>query len=432
MALRPILLALLLLIIVACQRETPASPVAEGALTPTPAPTASVAATAEVPPPAPTPALIQLRIWGPQRLAGTEAPPVAQLFEQQADQFENLFPDIQVQYEPKPEEGPASVLNYMRNASAVAPSNLPDLIVIPTDLLLESAFSQLLYPLDPVVDDAARSDLYPFAVRDGKVDGQWLALPLAVTVEHGIVRANGTGPPPARLDGLLEEGAPRWQFAGQGQEDGTIGDPLLLQWIAAGDGPPAPGALPEREAVLALFTTLQGAEDAGTISRQVLTLSPGTDFFMRLLNGQVELAEVDSRRYLTEAPDGVRYAPIPTINGQQRTVVNGYLLAMTTNDARRQEAVASYLSWLLRPQAGAGWYRESGWLPPTRTMLSEVVSDPDYALFLDTLVENGWLRPGGAEWASFAQALQEQFRALLTEQTTPAQAANTIFENYGP
>ncbi|MDQ4077060.1 MAG: extracellular solute-binding protein [Chloroflexota bacterium] len=374
-----------------------------------------------------------MTIWGPPELSPGETPAGSELLAEEYAAFERFYPDIQLHYEPRAMSGPASLLNYLRSASSVAPSILPDLVIIPPSLLEEAAQTGLLFPLDGVIPEGLRTDLYPFATRDTQVAGNWLALPLALKVEHGATRTGQQNQVPQTLDRLLRPNAPTWLFAGQAGENGEMTNVLLLQLLAISEQMPAPGSLPEQEELVALLATLQAAQQEGVIPRQNLLISDETLLFNRLISGQAGFIETSSRTYLMQQRDmpDLTFTPIPTLNGTMPTVVDGYLIALATNDPRQQQAAARYLEWFFDPARLAAWSGASAWLPARRSTLEEIIDDEEYGDFLDALLEQGWLRQGGATWSSFAQAMQEQFRAVMTEATSPVEAVDAIIETYG-
>ena len=428
-----ILLGWLLLAIAGCENEPTELP--DVAPTPATSPTASLSPnpTVEVAV-EPTPSTIRLTVWAPVEFTPSGDEEGADLLRQQMAEFQNLNPAIQVVYEPKPLEGPAGLLTYLRAASAVAPTIVPDLIVIPAAGLDEAAQTGLLFPLEGLLEEGLREDLYPFATRDTRVEGEWLAVPLAVQVEHGVTRAGRRLPVPIPLDlnDLSVPNAPTWLFAGQGVEEGEMSNALLLQLLAIEGALPGPGALPPAEELVALLAAFQAAEENGTISRQVLSIDETEAIISRLQQGQVDLVETDSRSYLAEQQEGtpVRFAPLPTLTGMQTAVVDGFLIGLTTDDERRQAAAAQYLSWLLDPPQLAAWSRTSNWLPARRSVLAEVLDDEEYTVYLNERLQNGWLRPSGAVWGGFAQAVQEQFRTVMLGQTTPAEAVEALQQIY--
>jgi ABC-type glycerol-3-phosphate transport system substrate-binding protein len=290
--------------------------------------------------------------------------------------------------------------------------------------------SGLLTPLEQVIPQALQDDLYPFGRRDTDVNGNWVALPLIVSVEHGVARAGESSRVPLILDRMVREDAPTWVFAGQAGEDGQMTNALLLQWLSLLQQAPAPDVLPVQEELVALFATFQEAQRRGTIPRANLLVNDEALLFDRLLSNQADFIESSSLTYLREQNHGspVAFAPIPTLKGNMMAVIDGYLIALTTDDPREQEAAVSLIEWFSEPERLAEWSRISSWLPARRSVLPLAVESGAYRVFLDEQLSHGWLRPSGTAWRSFAQAIQEHFRAVMTEQASPTDAAAAIFE----
>jgi ABC-type glycerol-3-phosphate transport system substrate-binding protein len=431
----PLFTLLVVLISLAGCRPAPGSPLVEEnaeppvALTPIPSP--PVAAPVE---PEPTPTTTTLRIWGPIEFATAGGERTGELFHQQIQAFEQSHPGIDVVYEPKGFEGAAALPNFLRAASPVAPEVLPDIILMPSGLLEEVAQTGLLFPLDTLVSDPLRQDLFPFAMRDTRVEGNWLALPLAVHMEQGVVRSGTLEEPVLMLERLLRQDAPVWLFAGQGRNEGEMNNALLLQLLAISESRPGPGNLPQQEEMAALLATLQAAQQRGSIPRQVLQLHDHSLLFDRLETGLASLIQTNSRNYLAQHEDypTLTFAPVPTLTGRVDTVIEGYLVGVTTDDPRQQAAVRQFLDWTFESTRLGDWSRDAHWLPARRSALDVAVEDVDYRAFADERLENGWIRPGSQPWINFAQAMQEQFRAVMTEQKSPVDAADEIVQAYDP
>ncbi len=418
----------------ACQLAGEGTEPAGGAALPavlTPAPTPTLALIEITTVPQPTPSAVTLTIWGPAALDPEGDADGAEVLFAQIAAFEQAYPEVRVVYEAKPSSGPASLMNYLRSSSAVAPSLVPDLILLPPQSLSEIAQTGLLAPLDPVIPAELRDALFPFATRDTRIDGNWLALPYAVQVEQGVVRRNERHRVPPTLDRLLRPEAPIWLFAAQAGEDGQMTNALLLQLLAISAGIPRPGNLPEQEQLIALLATLQAAQQEGTIPRQVLLLNDESLLFDRLEMEQVDLIESSSKSYLREqGQSNVTFAPLPTLTGELPTVVDGFLLALTTDEPRQQAAATLLIGWLFEPGRLAEWSRASFWLPARRDALALASDDEAYVTFLNGVMERGFLHPGGANWVSFAQTMQEQFRAVMTEQVSPFDAVEMIQQTF--
>ncbi|MGH2541375.1 MAG: extracellular solute-binding protein [Ardenticatenaceae bacterium] len=405
-------------------------------------PTLTVIPVDHTPVPQPTPSTVTLTVWGPLELSPLGTTGGAEWLAQEMEAFEQFHGDIEVVYEAKPESGAASMLNYLRSASAVAPTLVPDLVIFSPNLLPQLAQTDLLSPLDQVIGESLRGDLYPFAFRDTQVDGSWMALPLAIQIEHGAARSGERDVVPLTLDRMVRENAPIWLFAGQAGADGQMSNPLLLQLLSlmgrtqgeTTEGPLGANALPPQEELVTLFATFQEAQKQGAIPRQNLLLNDELLLFDRLLSDQADFIETSSHTYLMQRGQGspVTFAPVPTLTGNMITVIDGYLIALTTGAPRQQEAATRFTEWLFEPARLVAWSRASHWLPARRSALFGAIEDGAYQTFLDQQLMTGWLRPGGTEWVSFAQAVQEQFRAVMTEQTSPVAATEMLLETYAP
>jgi ABC-type glycerol-3-phosphate transport system substrate-binding protein len=422
------LLALLLL--VACQLNT-GPPAAEGTrIVPATAtlPLAPVDPTVVI---QPTPGAVELRIWGPAELSPQASTDVASVFDGQRLAFQAEAVDISLAYEPKAESGTASLAAYLTTASAVAPGILPDVIIFPTSELEALAESQLLVTLDPILTRELRADLYPFAMRDMRVSGNWLAVPLTVEIEHAAMRNGATRRPPETLQALGESNAPRWLFAAQGYADGEMGNALLIQLIALHGAIPAPSDLPDVPALETLARAFQEAADRGNIPRTVLNLGDEGELYRRLENRQADFIESGSRAFLTQRAGGadVTFGALPTASGVPVTVAEGYAVAITSTNPQRQEAAALWLQWLLDARRLAEWNQMVNGLPATRAGVAETIEDGEYELLVNQLMDNAWLRPGGAAWRDYARTVQEQFRALLQEQIDPGEFAEALSGN---
>ncbi|MGB0384100.1 MAG: extracellular solute-binding protein [Ardenticatenaceae bacterium] len=432
-----LLIGWFIFLLVACEGGGGDGGASEGgssSLASTPSPTASqgkgkAEATVVV---LPTPPRVTVKVWGPEALSPQASGDEGVVLREQVEAFEVSNPNVDVVYEPKPMSGPAGVLNYVRSARAVAPTVLPDLVILSSAELEQAVQMQLLFPLDEWIAEGSRNDFYPFAVRDTIVDGKLFALPLSVQVEHGVIRDESPSITVTKLEELLADEAPTWLFAGQARAEGEMSNALLLQLMAINEQRFSPTSLPSRDKFVALFTTLQAAGQGGAIPQQVLSLDEGKTLYERLRSGQADLIESNSRQYMLDNGRDILFAQLPTLTGSSTTVIDGYLIALTTEEPTQQQAAIGYLKWLLAPSRLAQWNRAYNGLPPRRSSLKESIDDEAYQQFLAQQLENGWLRPSGTNWHDFSQIMQEQFRAVMLEQSSPTEAVDTILDTYAP
>jgi ABC-type glycerol-3-phosphate transport system substrate-binding protein len=417
-----------LIIVAGCQFNSPA-PSVDGTPVAT-APTPTVALSTVVPTiiVEPTPAVVELRVWGPLEFSPQDTTETAAIFETQRREFESESDDILLSFEPKEETGAAALIEYLRSASAVAPATLPDIIIFPTSQLNELAESQLLVPLEPLISRDLRNDLYPFAMRDTLINESWVAIPLTIQAEHGVRRVDYTRTLPRELEGLIQSSTPRFYFVGQGYGDGEMSNALLLQMIALNQQMPTANTLPDSNLLEQLMDRFLAATERGSIPRTVLSLGDETDLYSRLLNRQADWIESNSRTFLAQQAEDNRlvFTHLPTLDGNTVTIVEGYGIAITATTPRRQEAAAQWLEWLLDPNRVAEWNQITYGLPATRSGVAQTLEDEEYTMFVDELLANGWIRPSRTSWRDFARTVQEQFRAVMQDQITPAEFVEAI------
>jgi len=373
-----------------------------------------------------------VKIWGPLELSPQSEGEEGQVLREQVRVFEASHPGIEIVYEPKPVTGAASVLDYASSARSVASGVLPDLVILPSTDLKQAVQAELLFPLDNLVAEGLGNDFYTFATRDVRVDGKLFALPLTVQVEHGVIRDESPHTTLTVLEQLLNDDAPTWLFTGQARKEGEMSNALLLQLIAINEQLPTAEALPSRDKFVALFTTLHTAQQVGSIPRQVLSLDDHIQLYERLRSGQADFLESNSRKFMLERDreENILFARLPTLTGVSMAVIDGYVIAITTEEPNKQQTAALYVKWMLESSRLAEWNRAYRGLPPRRSSLKDTVEDEIYRTFLAEQLENGWLRPSGTTWHNFAQIIQEQFRAVMLEQISPSEAVDTILETY--
>lgn len=415
-------LALLLLLLVACgRRDGTALQASPTAIPPTPA---SVPPT-EAPRPTPTPGPLILTIWAPQTLTPASTEDNGPLLARQVAEFQAQHPAIQIRYEGKPTEGRAGLLQLLRASSGVAPSVLPDLAILPTSAFVEAARAGLCQPLDRLLPDAL-DGYYPFVARDGRIEEALLGLPLLVSIEHLVYRPQPGILPPTTWSTLLAS-QQRFLFA-TSQSEGQISDAFLVQYAALTGTMPTSDAALDGEALRRLFDFYVQARQAGIIPTLPIGTGTPDEIWHAFVAGQGDLAEVDSHTFLTpESPtSGISYSQVPTADGAQTTVVDGYVLVMTTADPARQQAIATYLAWLLAPERLGPWAGSGGWLPTHREALGPALPNADYRRFAAGLLEQAFLRPSGPSWTPISQSLNSTLREVLAARMTPQAAVEML------
>lgn len=302
-----------------------------------------------------------LRVWTNIRFSPDTNP----LLSDQITQFgtENR---IEIEVRVKDEDGLATSLNYMRTGRNIAPSLMPDLILL-NDTELNSALNDELIAL---------VDVYGVETADWYTAGQNLVIstdeqtmigwPIAFTELHHVVWNQAS----------FTETFTTWNE--WLQTDVVIGVPVAGQAaasLALAHYTPAPNE-PFDEAMM-----ITALAQSGQAADQVLVGSPLTD-------GRVNGALMSANQFMqltdTEAltPGAL---PTPPTAGL-------WLWGITTDDPERQAAVIDLLRWLMNGQ-NSGQLTQSLQLIPANRSALDFWTDRTYADFLTTYLADVRLRP---------------------------------------
>jgi len=126
-----------------------------------------------------TPTRRLITVWLPASFAPTTAS--SDILEQQIRNYATAQIDLDVRIEYKTVTGQGGILNYLRTGRTVAPSILPDLVVLPTDQLKTAAAGELIYPINDIITPAQIEDLYPAAGSLAVNNEQISGYPFAIT-----------------------------------------------------------------------------------------------------------------------------------------------------------------------------------------------------------------------------------------------------------
>lgn len=349
-------------------------------IAPAPSPTPSPLPTETPPSPTPTvpllpgPLMTTLTLWLPEELNPYGDEPGADLLSGRLADFGAAHPDLQVQVIIKKRRGRGGLLDFLRTASAAAPSVLPDLVVLDEADLQVAAQAGLLQPMDGRIPPDLEADLFPFAVGLGRVGDATFGLPLAAEVRHLAYLPTALPAPPISWGEVLSAGL-LLCFPAAG-ENGIPDDFTFIQYLGAGgrltdeEGNP----MLEEEPLTAVLDFYAQAVATGVISPPVV-LSAGTDeecwtYFQR----EGGMTVVNSRRFWA-GEEGATFGvapeagPIPTRDGRPVTLAKGWVLALVATGPEQQQRAMALAAWLLDPGWYGAWTQSSGYLPVTRSGL---------------------------------------------------------------
>ncbi len=421
----------------AAEEATPdASPTATSPAQTIPLPTPDLATTpivAETPPPAQQ--TITLTVWTrPEIVPNSEEPGSAALLEQ-LTAFDAQHAELNLLVEAKASTGQGGALSYLRSGRNVAPSILPDLLLLPAVQLGEAAGEGLVYPLDSLLTEEMTGALYPAARALGQVDGVTYGYPYALTnVQHLVYdTAAITRTLPASWSQMM---APESQVRLLLPAGGLEGARLTLQlYLEAG------GTLRNESGQLALqveplaaaLSQLQQALAGGRIlpeSASATTLDQTWQLFQNSTANTV-LADTMTYRRRNQSPGRYAFVSLPGLDGAMPLRAGALLWVVTTPDPVRQAKALELVAWLTSPPNLAAWSHAANYVPPRADALALWPTGDAHAAYLARMLPDARPYPVEASPAVLA-ALAEATQNVASGVQTAADAAQTAAATLNP
>jgi multiple sugar transport system substrate-binding protein len=422
-----------LAMVVACTPGT-ATPLPPAAATTTAGTTADIVVgspspvtTAEATPgkPEPKPAM-HLTIWTVEPVSPQAEGTAGRTFANGLRVFEETYRDVSVTVVLKNASGKGSVLDYLRTASQVAPSILPDVVVLDTVDLASAAHAGIVAPLDDLASPLLTKDLMPAALRAGTVDGHLMGVPFEMDVEHLIYNTNKITTAPLCWTDVLSSNI-TYVFPAKGR-NGLVNDAFLIQYLASG------GRLQDDEGHLlldeqplrAVLDYYRQGEQRGIVPASVLDTGSPDDVWPAYLSAKVGMTHVNSHRFIIDRGllHNTQFADIPTRDGTPLAIGRGRALAIVARDPDRQAMAMRLIEWLMSPNSNATWNQATAHLPTRYAAfnLMAVNSDP-YWPFLQHQLEIAVPPPTFTGYDQVGRVLQQAVVEVLTGEATPEAAA---------
>jgi len=394
-----------------------ATPTIVNERTPTPAPTATPAETA--------PGKITLTIWSTSAYAPGQATEGARELAQQLEAFSDAYPDYTLDWIVKPSSGTGELVEFLLASQVVAPSVLPDLVVLESRDLGKVVRAGLLQPMGDLFSDEMLGDLFPFARQMGVIEGERYGIPLCASIEHLVYNTAQIDAPPLTWSDVLAEEL-TYGFPAGGRA-GRVNDAFLLQYLAMGGRLVDDAGQPtlDEAALIPVLSFYANGLRAGVLPATLSNLSTPEDALESYIDGEVLMANVTSDLYLAnkERLRNTGAAGVPTWNGTVATIGRGRLFAMVTAEESRQLAVKALIDWLLESERLASWTHAAGRLPTSPTTLDLWPAEDNYAAFVRWQLASAYHVPATPEFESIYLNLQHAVREVVTGVASPEEAA---------
>jgi ABC-type glycerol-3-phosphate transport system substrate-binding protein len=383
-------------------------------------------------PDAPLP--MRFALWTIEAVSAEAEGEAGEIFGRGLEAFEDTYPDVTVAVALKNESGKGGILDYLRTASEVSPSVLPDLVVLSTTELAQAARSGLVVPLEDWISPALVADLLPAARQAATVDGQLVGIPFEMDLEHLIYNTNKLSATPITWTDVISSNT-TYVFPAKGR-NGLVNDSFLVQYLALNgrlqddDGRPW---LDEQALRSVLGYYWMGVE-RGVIPPNVLSIGAPEDIWPSYVSAEVGIVHVTSHHFLRDR--GVlrttQFAAIPTRDGTPLTIARGRALAVVTRVPERQAVAARLIEFFMAPDNNAAWNQTRAYLPTRYAAFSKVGQDDPYWPFLQQQLEVAVPPPAFPEYDQIGRVLQQSVVEVLSGEARPEDAAAAALDAIVP
>ncbi len=328
---------------------------------------------------------LHLAVWVPPEWVFEPTHPGAQALAAQLAAFNDLHADLQVTFVTKSLTGQGGALNYLLYGRPVAPSILPDVLMLTRDTLPAAVASEVIFPLDglSIIDEV--ETLYPAAQNMAVVDGLTYGIPFALLgITHlAYDPALLSEPWPRRWDDMVTSTTTRLGFPVSSLAMGQLA--LQLYWSSGVEWVDEAGRLQLVEGPLTkALTRVAVARSNGLIPVNTIGFNSLDEVWDAYAVGEVNTALVTSERFLAQRAAGRQdgFVAVPGAEAPIPPLVEGWIWAISTPDPARQQVAAELINWLVAPQ-NLGEWSLAALTPPANRAALALWPEDDYIHFLD-------------------------------------------------
>ncbi len=396
--------------------------------TPKPPPTPQV--TLSVPEPRENGPIV-LNIWLIEGVNPFADTPGATILAEQLATFETNRPGVDLNIEIKAATGPGSSLGYLRTGRTIAPSILPDLIVLPAEQLEEAISEQLIVPIDNLIVPTAVADLYPAADELARVDGKLVGFPFSVANLSHMAYQEGIfdDSVPTTWVQLVDDEEATFTFPGAGVK----GAELALQMYRALGGNlrnESGQAVLELEPLAATLDLLRTARRQGLLPLLTVNMAVLDESWQAFDGGLVNSVMTTQKQFSGQRANNndIEYSAIPGPDEPLAATITAQTWAISTLDPSRQTLVADLLNWLIAGPNMGDWTSAAGILPARRSAFQEWPTADTYIQFIHQELERANPYPYSAS-GPIMEAVSIAVHDVLSLQSTAQQAAQEAVDS---
>ena len=360
-------------------------------------------------------AVMTLILWVPPEFDPDAETAAGAVFHERLETFREEHARLEIDARVKALEGPGSMLETLQTAGAAAPRVLPDLVLLPRDLMETAAAEGLILPLEESEVFLTEEEVYPYAFSLSQIGGIPYGVPAAGDVLALAYKSDVTEGPLADWEAVLEtEKALAFPAA----------DPRALVTLALYESDGGELARVEdayaldRVPMLNVLNFYTQAQDASVMPYWLSQFETDQQAWEAYRERQATLALTWTSTYLQNGSLNTSLAPFPTRDGVPYTYGQGWTWALTRSDTERRQAALSLLENLSSPEFLGEWNAAAGYVPIRPDELPAWEGDIAQN-YLKTVLPSAHLIPSRQVLNDLGPFVREAVLSVIKDQMTP-------------
>ena len=307
---------------------------------------------------------ISLTIWVPDDFAIKSNEQVQNLLVDRLKTFEQANSGISIDIRFKNVKNQENMMELLNTTSRVAPSILPDIVLLNRNDMETAALKGLLIP----IDDAAAVNNLPQIFSGfealGKVQGSIFGVPAAGDVLLILSKDGGEGSV-SSWEEILDSDS--LLGANLNDPNGTF---FLALYQSAGGKLTDEKGKPylDQDALTKLLVFVRDAKTGGTFTSWSLLVSDWMEVSKRFESGEGDLEVNWFSHSNRTVNDKVNYYAIPGLAENKASMLTGWYWASVNPAPESQAATNELLSFLSQPVFASTWSSTAGYLPVSNQM----------------------------------------------------------------
>jgi maltose-binding protein MalE len=365
---------------------------------------------------------LTLTIWMPPAFSPTSGDLAATLLQDRLAAFHDSHPNVQVEVRLKVEEGEGGLLSALSAASEAAPLAMPDLVLLPSDLLPAAADEGLLIPLDALLNEPLGDDWYAFGQQMVQVEGATYGLPFVGDALILIHRLSAIEQPPRTWNATLAE--PLAMGFAAADPQALFSFHQLLAPIDEQVGISAEGEV-DMERAQRLLNYYSEGRESGAFPFWLTQYEGPAQTWQAFVEGRMPMVANWSSRLLQSTDENLGGGLLPTQNGGAFALAKGWAWAVSTPRSEQLSVITELAEYLSAADFMAQWSAAAGFIPTRASALAAWSPDEHQAL-ASQVAPAAQMLPSPEMRAAYGPPLSQAALSLLKQEATPPEALDIL------